>query len=301
MSTVWIVLAVAFGVVALVSYFAGVRKGAAWGQGAVVLFTILAVACVFARTFKVGTGPGRVDVYKNARLIGQGLKGQLKDGARVVILRQAMLPGEGMFGPGMPPPPTAGGAGGPPGVPGMPDMEKMVKDQEQGWQKALSSGAGVSVIVVASVPVAGEMAMPGGPFPGTAADFSKALEAVMEKNPNVDCWISMIGLPRNMTSGEFELDKVSIYQKEKPPLAAVDVNVYYDPAKIRQWIQEGKLACAVVMPTLTKPEQKVITKANLNELPEKSPMPEGMGPMGPMGPAAPGTAPAEAPAEAPTE
>jgi len=298
MSTVWIVLAVAFGVVALVSYFAGVRKGAAWGQGAVVLFTILAVACVFARTFKVGTGPRRFDAFKGARLVGEGLKGQLKDGARVVILRQAMLPGEGMFGPGMPPPP---GVGGPPGMPGMPDMAKMVKEQEQGWQKALSAGAGVSVTIVASVPVAGEMAMPGGPFPGTAADFSKALEAVMEKNPDIDCWISMIGLPRNMTSGEFELDKVSLYQKEKPPLAAADVNVYYDSAKLRQWIQEGKLACAVVMTALDKPIQKVITKANLNELPEKSPMPEGMGPMGPMGPAAPVAAPEETPAEAPTE
>jgi hypothetical protein len=81
----------------------------------------------------------------------------------------------------------------------------------------------------------------------------------------------------------------------------VDANVYYDPKSLRKWIEEGKLACAVLMIALDKPGQEIITKANLNKLPAKSPYPEGMGmgPMGPMGPISLPAQPAQPPQSAP--
>jgi hypothetical protein len=284
MATVWIIIAVVCGVIALVGYFAGVRKGAAWGQAVVVLFTLLAVAAIIARTAKVGTRI-RVEPYASMRLIGEGLKGQLKDGAKVFIFREPMLPEEGMGGPMMPPPPPPEGG---PGMPAMPSFEEMVKQNEAGWKKALEKGAGVSVQIVGSGPPASQY--PGMfEFAGNAQEFSKTLD----KYPDIDCWISLVGLPRNMTSGEWELEKVTTYQRAKAPIVAARVGLFYDPAKLRQWLQDGKLAAIVLMPEMGKPTEKVFTKANINELPTQAPN-TGM-PMPGMMP--PGGQPAPAPAE----
>jgi hypothetical protein len=92
MATVWIFVAVVSGVIAIASYFAGVRQGKAWGQAAVVVFVILAVAGVFCRQLKIGSRGPRGERFKRMRLVGDGLKGKLQDGAKVFVFREAMLP-----------------------------------------------------------------------------------------------------------------------------------------------------------------------------------------------------------------
>jgi len=274
MGTAWIIVAVVSGVIAIASYFVGVRQGKAWGQVAVVVFVILAVGGVFCRQLKVGSRGPRGEPFKRMRLVGEGLEGKLPEGAKVFVFREAMLPDEGMPGMGPMPPPM------PEGDPGMPSMKDMVKQQEEGWQKKLSAAAGVNVVIVGSGPPATQYPGMSYDFPGTAAEFSAALD----KYPDIDCWITLIGLPRNMQTGEWELEMVSTYERDKPPLVGAHVSSFFDPAQIRKLVQDGKLTAVVIMPSLQSPDQVTITKDNLDQLPAKAPMDSTMMAPPPMGP-----------------
>ena len=111
---------------------------------------------------------------------------------------------------------------------------------------------------------------------------------MLENYPDIDCWVSLVGLPRNMSTGAWELEKVTTYQRPTPPVVAVDVGLGYDPAVIRQYIEGGQLTAAVIVPSMEKPVQKVITREKLADLPAQSPAPpEMMAPPGGMMPPTP--------------
>jgi hypothetical protein len=114
-------------------------------------------------------------------------------------------------------------------------------------------------------------------MPGDARAFSSVLEKY--KDQGVDAWISFVGVPRNM-QGQWDLHNMSTRNWDSPPVAAAELGVYYDPQLVRRWIQDGLLDVATIHPSTKSPDMKVITKDNLDELPDKPPVQLGPPPGG---------------------
>jgi hypothetical protein len=208
------------------------------------------------------------------QLLGQAVKGKISAGAKVLMFR-APGPME-MMPPGMQAPP--GGPGGPGGAPGM-DFKKMMEEQDATMKAAFEKGAGVTIDLVGNLaPQMGEgggMYMPMGPGGGGGpADGYNAV--LLKYEGQLDAVVLTSGVPMTM-QGQWDLVNLSCYKWSKKPLVVADVTVMYEPAVLKEWITNGLLTGVVLLPKPEKPDMpakiKLITSANLAEMPAESPVP----------------------------
>ncbi len=270
------ILAVILGVAAVVVYFKGAKPEKPWGAPLLALLVIGAVASVICREMEVGKpDPARLR-FQSARLVGQGLRDKISDGARVLIFRYPLpeemeMPG----GPSTPPPREAPrgpeGMGNVPGEMRPPTIEEQVEEKKKQWEKAIEEGAGgIDIeIVGCEVPDMPPEEMMPPEYPGDALAFSNVLEKYRDKD--IDVWISFVGLPRKR-NGDWALSDVVGPDWSEPPLVAADLGLYYEPDVVRQWIQDGLLDVAAIHPTTKSPVMEVITDDNLDSLPAKRPI-----------------------------
>lgn len=260
------IIAVVLGVAAVIVYFKGARADKPWGTPLLVLLVIGAVVAVFAERLKLGQRMRRSGRrFQSAKLIGKGLQGKIEDGANVVIFRYPVA-SETMPEGEMPMPPEAEGE-----MPDIPTVEEQVAEMKKNWEEAIESNAGVDINIIAcEVPQTGqEMMMISPEMPGDARAFSVVLEQY--KDQGVDAWISFVGVPRSMRGG-WDLHNMSSLKWDKPPVAAAELGVYYDPALVKKWMQDGLLDVATIHPSTKSPDMEVITKDNLDALPAEPPV-----------------------------
>jgi len=209
--------------------------------------------------------------YRNVRLLGEALKGKLPKDARALIFR---APGVLEMMPS--------GIMKPPGGPGTDfrklletDFRKITQEEEAPMKAAFEKGAGVTIVLVANVaPQVGEggyRAMgAGGSVP--ADGYNAVLKNYEGK---LDAVVLTAGVPVS-EQFQWELGKLSCYNWSKKPLVVADVGVFYDPALLKQWISTRLLEGVVLLAAPTEPEEpakiKLITKANLGEMPARAPM-----------------------------
>ncbi|MFP4027169.1 MAG: hypothetical protein ACLFWL_05205 [Candidatus Brocadiia bacterium] len=277
------IIAVILGVVAIIVYIVGARPQKPWGTPVMAICVIGAVAAVFAQQFDLfeKAGRRRGPRYMELQKMGEGFKGQLSEGARVIIFR---TPYE-MMEPGMMPPPEEmpEGTSSEEYRKEMEDMRaqmeeqkvKQTKEMEKAFEKGL--GADIELVACTAPKVKGakpgmEMADAAGPmgnFPAPA--FSRVLDKY--KDQGLDAWISTIGLPRAMDE-EFspQLQYVSSFKWSNPPAVGVHVGMAYNPAEIKGYMGHDKLDVAVLQDMKGEGKNveriwKVITKDTLSELP----------------------------------
>ena len=205
----WLLIAVFFlGV--LVSYGAGVKKGAAWGTPVLILCVIGLIGVVGQRVF-VGPGaggPGDVGAKgvlkaaSEAEWLGRALKGRIPEGSRIFIL-SFYDPARGR------------------------DMTA----SKEAWTEGLSDGLGDTTWEVVGYY---------GPTPGTAGDLSYGFDGM---NGLIDAVVSVSGLPP-------DLEQMNFYQFDPvPEVAAFFRSAETDLELIRSWLEGGYLAAAVVSST----------------------------------------------------
>jgi hypothetical protein len=146
----------------------------------------------------------------------------------------------------------------------------MLANMEADWKKALEQSIGKEITLVGTeAPDMGEEAYMAYPeYPGDARAFSAVLEKYRDQD--IDAWISLMGVPTSK-QGQRELEKLALYDWEDPPLGAVSLSVYYDPANVRRWLEDGLLHAVALHPTAKSPEIKAYTRENLSELPSEAP------------------------------
>lgn len=197
--------------------------------------------------------------FQSARLLGKGLRGKISDGAKIVIFRYPVAT-ETM----------------PEGFDEesdveIPTVEEQVAQMKKNWEGAIEEGCGVDIQIVAcEVPrTRQEMMMISPEMPGDARAFSKVLEEY--KDRGIDAWISFVGVPRSRR-GPWDLHNMSSLKWDDPPLAAAELGVYYDPELVKKWIEDGLLDAATIHPSTRSPDMVVITRKNLEELPDEPPV-----------------------------
>jgi hypothetical protein len=259
------IIAIILGIAAVVVYFKGARADKPWGTPLLVLLVIGAVVAVFAERLDIGSSIGRRRRrFQSARLLGKGLKGKIDDGAKVLIFRYPVAT-ETMPEEEMPPPPEGVD------VPEMPTVEEQVAEMMKNWKDAIEDGAGVSIeIVGAEIPAVPEHMMMMGPeYPGDARAFNAVLEKY--KDEGIDAWISFVGVPRTM-QGRWDLHNVASQKWSPRPLIGAELGVYYEPGMVRRWINDGLLDAAAIHPSTKSPDMEVVTKDNLDVLPNEAPV-----------------------------
>jgi hypothetical protein len=154
-------IVILFGAGAVICYWLGVRRGKAWAAPVVVICVLAAVATLAVTKTSAGRkllhGPPKRELpgAAEARLVGQGLKGKLPEGARIVIFQASA------------------------------DIKPQEAEQlREQCKSALEQGAGASFNVLAWVTLPGGMG-------GMAEHFSGPLQA----HPDLDGWVSLAGLP----------------------------------------------------------------------------------------------------------
>lgn len=250
------IIAVVLGVAAVFVYFKGAKPEKPWGVPVLVLLVIGAVAAVIVPRTNIWRNAmrGRVERYSGMRMAGEALKGELAKGAKVLIIRYGMDP-EMMM---MEAPPSDGE---------MPTQEEMLQRQRKQVKRALENGLGSSVEIVGyDAPGLSEQY---GDIGQSAEAFNTVLEKYSDKN--IDACISMVGLPRS-GAGEVELDKLALDNWSPSPLVVADVGLQYDPAILRNYIADGLLYGVVLHPSTRSADQIIVTRENLGDLPEKSPV-----------------------------
>lgn len=243
---VWTIVPVLLGIAAVVVYFVGARPGKPWGVPLLVLLVLGCVAGLLADRLNIGRRIERARLrHRSQRLMGEGLKDDLSDGAKVLIFRRP-LPEEMEAGEVLP------------------DHEK-VMEKKQRWKEAMEDGAGVTIDIVACVPPQphGELTL-GSLFtePGDARAFSRVLEK--HKDEGIDAWISFIGAPRPVgVEGTRDLHNVTSYDWPNPPKVGIEMNSYYRPNLLREWFEDG-LVDAVV-DSYHRPDGALVTADTLDE------------------------------------
>jgi len=243
-----------FGLAAVAAYQWGVKRHKLWGAPATGLCALLAIVLTV-----VGHSHGRPATGQQRQesqpvyAVGKALRGKLRNGAEVFILRQPLTCETARYQ--VPPPP------------GLAEMERLerreLRQREREFQEALSEAVGVRVKLVGSA-----FPVRSGEASGQMLSDAKAFSEILDKHPNISAWISLMGMP-TCADGRWELDQVSTFERAKPPLVAVDVMGPPEglaAAHLRKWIESGLLEAIVYTPPGLNAEPKVITKQNVNEL-----------------------------------
>ncbi len=249
------IVALAFGVGALVAYFKGAKPEKPWGKPVLAVLVFGAVSSVVVpqtrlwKEFK----PGR-ESYRSIRMMGEALRDDLTPGANVLIIRYPInrelmsmemdsRAGDDTL-----------------------NHKETVKKKRAAVTAALERGLGYEVDVVGFVP------------PGLKDSYGERGERVQAFNKvlahygdrDLDACISMVGIPGSATE-RYDPEKIAFEKLPPDIVLGADMKLRYTPDAVNDLLADGALDVVVLHPSRRSAKQVVITRNNLRDLPPAAP------------------------------